>query len=65
LRLVEPEHPAARAWMGGRLGRVHHVLLAVDEPALSEAARPLPDESGAWEVAPEYNLGTRLRLVRR
>jgi methylmalonyl-CoA/ethylmalonyl-CoA epimerase len=65
LRLVEPEQPAARSWMGGRLGRVHHVLLAVDEPALSEAARPLPDESGAWEVAPEYNLGTRLRLVRR
>ncbi len=63
LRLVAPSEPAAVAWVGTRLGRVHHVLFAVDEPGVLSGARPVAD--GVWEVLPEQNLGTRLRLTRR
>jgi methylmalonyl-CoA/ethylmalonyl-CoA epimerase len=64
LRLLGPRDPAAVAWIGSRLGRVHHVLFALDEPAVVRGARPLGGESATWEVRPEDNLGTRLRLVR-
>lgn len=63
LRLLGPTHAAARAWVGARLGRVHHVRFAVDEPGVIAGARPIGE--GEWEVLPEHNLGTRLRLVRR
>jgi methylmalonyl-CoA/ethylmalonyl-CoA epimerase len=63
LRLLSPRNPAARAWMGDRLGRTHHVVFAVDEPAATPGARSTGE--GGYEVAPEHNLGTRLRLVRR
>lgn len=63
LRLLAPDDPAVTAWVGSRLGRVHHVLFALDEPAGVRDARPVAE--GLWEVPPEYNLGTRLRLLRR
>ncbi|MPY96006.1 MAG: hypothetical protein GEV08_23995 [Acidimicrobiia bacterium] len=63
IRLLAPVDPAVAAWVGMRIGRVHHVVFAVDEPAAVPGARPRGE--GAWEVPPEHNLGTRLRLVRR
>jgi len=65
VRLTAPTGAAARAWVGGRPGRVHHLLLATTEPGLVSGARPRPGEDRAWELPPELNLGTRLRLVRR
>lgn len=62
LRLVEPTGAAA-AWMGGRIGRVHHVAFAVTDAAAVRGARAVGE--GAWEVAPERNLGVRLRLTHR
>jgi len=58
--LVEPRDPELVAWMGARPGRVHHLELALDHPESVRDAVAL--DSGAWEVAPEHNLGVRLRL---
>jgi methylmalonyl-CoA/ethylmalonyl-CoA epimerase len=58
--LVRPRHPELVEWMGTRAGRVHHLELAVDDPATVPGAVAIGDD--AWEIAPEHNLGVRLRL---
>jgi methylmalonyl-CoA/ethylmalonyl-CoA epimerase len=58
--LVEPRDPELIEWMGARPGRVHHLELALDHPESVPAARAIGDD--AWELAPEHNLGVRLRL---
>ncbi|MDY7103569.1 MAG: VOC family protein [Actinomycetota bacterium] len=62
IRLVEPTG-AAKAWMGSRIGRLHHVAFTVADPADVHGARAVGE--GVWELAPELNLGVRLRLTRR
>jgi catechol 2,3-dioxygenase-like lactoylglutathione lyase family enzyme len=58
--LVAPHDPEAAAWMAARPGRVHHLELALDHPEAVRDAVALG--AGVWEVAPEHNLGVRLRL---
>lgn len=58
--LVEPRHPDLVAWMGSRPGRVHHLEFALDDPAAVPGAVAIGDD--AWEIAPEHNVGVRLRL---
>jgi catechol 2,3-dioxygenase-like lactoylglutathione lyase family enzyme len=58
--LVQPRHPELIEWMGARPGRVHHLELALDDPASVPDAVAIGTD--AWEVAPEHNLGVRLRL---
>jgi methylmalonyl-CoA/ethylmalonyl-CoA epimerase len=48
-------------WLDGRAGRVHHLAFVVAEPEGVPGARPT-DRAGTFEVAPEDNLGVRLRL---
>jgi len=61
LRLVRPDLPDARAWLGERSGRLHHLRFALDDPtAVPDAARA---GEGLWVVPPEANLGVRLHLV--
>jgi len=60
VRLVAPSSTGARAWLGDRPGRLHHLRFAVDDAAAVPDAVTLGD--GAWEVPPERNLGTRLIL---
>jgi hypothetical protein len=60
IRLLEPHDPETIAWMGTRPGRVHHLEIALDDPAAVPGAVALGD--GVWEVAPDRNLGVRLRL---
>ena len=58
--LVQPHDPELVAWMGERPGRVHHLEFTLDHPeAVADAVEIGP---GVWEVAPEHNLGVRLRL---
>jgi catechol 2,3-dioxygenase-like lactoylglutathione lyase family enzyme len=65
LRLMTPTSPDSElaAWIGDRLGRVHHLAFACDDPG--EVAGAVPHADGTWEVPPEVNLGTRLRLLQR
>lgn len=58
--LVRPRDPELIEWMGTRPGRVHHLEILLDDPAAVPAAVAIGD--GAWELAPEHNLGVRLRL---
>jgi catechol 2,3-dioxygenase-like lactoylglutathione lyase family enzyme len=60
LCLVEPHHPELVEWMGARPGRVHHLEVTLDHPEAVPDAVAIAD--GVWEVAPEANLGVRLRL---
>lgn len=60
LRLVSPTHEPWRQWLGARTGRLLRLDLALDEPGVVRGARPLGD--GCYELDPEQNLGTRLRL---
>ena len=58
--LVEPHDPELIEWLGTRSGRVHHLEFVLDDPAGVPGAKAIG--SGAWEIAPEHNLGVRLRL---
>ena len=58
--LVRPRDPELLDWMGARPGRVHHLEIVLDDPASVPGAIAIGE--GAWEVAPEHNLGVRLRL---
>ncbi len=61
LRLVEPTGPGAlEDWLGGRVGRVHHLAFALGEPGAVAGAHP--GRSCSW-VEPAANHGTRLLLV--
>jgi catechol 2,3-dioxygenase-like lactoylglutathione lyase family enzyme len=60
IRLLEPHDPETIEWMGARPGRVHHLEIALDDPAAVPDAVAIDD--GMWEVAPDRNLGVRLRL---
>jgi methylmalonyl-CoA/ethylmalonyl-CoA epimerase len=65
-----PESGELSAWLGDRTGRVHHLLLADEEPDTLIDAHPadpgLPGLGGSrrghepWIVEPENNLGLRL-----
>ena len=53
--------PAVAAWLDGRAGRVHHLAFTTRDPSgIADAVRV--GESEVFEVAPEHNHGTRLRL---
>jgi methylmalonyl-CoA/ethylmalonyl-CoA epimerase len=64
VRAVEagPGTPLA-GWLGGRIGAVHHLAFALDDPAAVPDA--VPCDEGTWEIAPERNWGVRLRLTAR
>lgn len=49
------------AWLGQRSGRVHHLAFAVADPGAVPGAEPA-ERRGVFEVAPDRNLGVRLRL---
>ncbi len=61
LRLVVPEAPAALQWLARRRGRLHHLEFRWSRPAGIAGIEPL-GESG-HELAPERNLGVRLRFT--
>jgi catechol 2,3-dioxygenase-like lactoylglutathione lyase family enzyme len=59
--LVHPDPGTAEAdWLGDRVGRLHHVAFAVDDPATVPGA--VPHEDGRWELPPDDLTGTRLVL---
>lgn len=58
IRVVGPDTPLARAWLGDRPGRLHHVTFSGVAVGIDGATR-LAD--GTWELAPERNEGLRLR----
>ncbi|MGF1598831.1 MAG: VOC family protein [Acidimicrobiales bacterium] len=60
LRLVRPRRADWQHWLGDRSGRLHQLVLALDEPGSVRRATPVGD--GLYVVAPEHNLGTRLLL---
>ena len=60
LCLVRPRQAELIEWMGARPGRVHHLELTLGQPSAVPGAVAIRD--GVWEVAPEANLGVRLRL---
>lgn len=51
---------ALGGFLAGRAGRVHHLAFRHAEPGAVTGAAPVGD--GTFEVAPEANLGVRLRL---
>ncbi len=65
-----PESQELSAWLGDRRGRLHHLLMADEEPDTLPGARPappgLPGLGGSlpsrnpWVIEPEDNLGLRL-----
>jgi len=61
LRLWQPSDPDACAWLGKRVGRLHHLAFSLRDPAAVRNARPLVE--GVFEIAPTDNHGTRLRLT--
>jgi len=63
LVLIQPERPDWQQWLGGRSGRVLRLSFEVAEPGTVAGAEPAAES--AYEVAPERNLGTRLRLRAR
>jgi catechol 2,3-dioxygenase-like lactoylglutathione lyase family enzyme len=58
--LVEPRDAELIDWMGPRPGRVHHLEIVIDDPGAVPGAVEI--RPGVWELAPERNLGVRLRL---
>ncbi len=61
VRLVRPASGSPEAaWLGDRPGRLLHLAFRVLDPAAVAAAVAADD--GGFEVAPEVNFGTRLRL---
>jgi catechol 2,3-dioxygenase-like lactoylglutathione lyase family enzyme len=58
--LVEPHDAELVEWLGTRPGRLHHLELALDDPAAVPGAVSIAE--GSWEIPPEHNLGVRLRL---
>jgi methylmalonyl-CoA/ethylmalonyl-CoA epimerase len=61
LRIVQPAPGSAGAsWLGGRPGRLSHLVFEVDDPAGVDGAKPAED--GTYIVAAADNLGTRLEL---
>jgi hypothetical protein len=76
LRLIAPADGATgplHTWLGGRSGRIHHLELAVEDPAGVLGVRPagsplsLMGRHGTpvdlWELAPEDNSGLGLVLA--
>jgi methylmalonyl-CoA/ethylmalonyl-CoA epimerase len=65
VRLVTPtsgRSPLAR-WIDGRPGRVHHLAFATERPSeVADAIALEGAEHPTWEVPPERNQGSRLRL---
>jgi len=62
IRLWQPERAREQAWLGGRIGRVHHVAFSMRSPEAVPGARALGE--GVYELRPEDNRGTRLHLRR-
>ena len=61
LRLVCPENPSWQHWLGTRPGRMLRITMVTPEPGTIPDAVAVGD--GTYDVAPEANLGTRLRLL--
>jgi hypothetical protein len=71
---VDPQQPGPLVeWLGGRVGRIHHLELVVDEPQLVDSAvRDSPfldgvigrgDSTDRWVVEPNDNAGLALVLT--
>jgi catechol 2,3-dioxygenase-like lactoylglutathione lyase family enzyme len=60
IRLLQPAGGAVAAWMGDRPGRLHHLAFRCPDPTSVRHAIRLAE--GLYEIAPESNLGMRLRL---
>jgi methylmalonyl-CoA/ethylmalonyl-CoA epimerase len=61
VRLVQPAPGSeAAGWLGGRPGRLGHLVFEVDDPAAVPGAVPAAD--GSFTVPPGANHGTRLVL---
>jgi len=62
---------ALAAWLAGRPGRLHHLVVACSDPAAVAGAAPAravpgwvaSDDGPAWVVEPDRTLGTRLVVV--
>ncbi len=79
LRLVAPvgtdSHSPLRAWLGGRQGRVHHLLVEVEEPETlpgvshgdvgSLGLEPESSDQPFWVIDPASNSGLRLVIAAR
>jgi hypothetical protein len=65
VRLVTPTsgRSALAQWIGARPGRVHHLAFATEAPGdIADAIALEGAEQPTWEVPPQHNQGTRLRL---
>lgn len=58
LRLIQPARETWRHWLGTRPGRLLQLSFLIDDPGTVPGVEPRDD--GWYELAPEYNLGTRL-----
>lgn len=63
LKLIQPKRETWRHWLGTRPGRLLQLSFLMDEPGTVPGVEPRAD--GWYELAPEYNLGTRLLLRSR
>ena len=62
LRLIKPTSESARQWLADRPGRLLQVEIEVDDPAVVPDVRRT---DRGLELAPEFNLGTRVVLKSR
>lgn len=60
LKLIQPVNSTWQHWMGARPGRLLQLSFVLDDPGTIPGAEPRVD--GGYELAPDYNLGTRLVL---
>jgi methylmalonyl-CoA/ethylmalonyl-CoA epimerase len=60
IRFLEPSAEVPAAWMGRQPGRIWYLEFTCPDPAGVPGAMRIGD--GVYEIPPERNLGTRLRL---
>lgn len=58
IRFVPARTEADRAWLDGRIGRLHHVDFTADRPAIRDAV----EGDGVWVVDAASNLGVPLHV---
>jgi methylmalonyl-CoA/ethylmalonyl-CoA epimerase len=63
IRLLEPRDGAGAAWLGGRVGRIHHLAFSCHDPAAIRDARARDDST--FEIAPDRTPGVRFELYPR
>jgi methylmalonyl-CoA/ethylmalonyl-CoA epimerase len=62
IRLHQPSGGAEAVWLGDRVGRLHRLEFSLYDPASVAGVRASDD--GTFELGPEDNYGTRLRLTK-